>query len=94
MPIWCICISCWIHKAMNTHSEYVIFTVFPLQQWFHEHALILYYMYISCLVLNCIYMYIVVIKLKPSEHHRQNLRSHIAALFLSSLLVIKKSKLG
>jgi len=28
----------WINKATNTHSEYVILTVFPLQQWLHERA--------------------------------------------------------
>ena len=29
-------IACWIPKATNTHSEYVILTAFPLQQWLHE----------------------------------------------------------
>ena len=29
-------IACWIPKATNTHSQYVIFTVFPLQQWLHQ----------------------------------------------------------
>jgi hypothetical protein len=94
VPIWCICVSCWVHKAMNIHSEYVIFIVFLLQQWLHEHALILRYMYIACLVLNCIYTYIAILKFKPSEHHCQNLRSHIATLFLSSLLVIKNVQTG
>jgi hypothetical protein len=121
---------------MNRHSEYVIFIVFPLQQWLHEHALVLHYMHIAYLVLNCIYMYIAVLKFKPSEHHCQNtivrtplsehhsqnttvrtplsehrcrntavgtplsehhcqnLRSHNAALFLSSLLVIKNVHTG
>jgi len=79
---------------MNTHTEYVIFIVFPLQQWLHEHALILRSVYIACLVLNCIYTYIAVLKFKPSEPHCQNLRSHIADLFLSSLLVIKNVQTG
>ena len=26
-------IACWIPKATNTPSQYVIFTAFPLQQW-------------------------------------------------------------
>jgi hypothetical protein len=26
MPIWRMRIACWIPKAMNTHSEYVILT--------------------------------------------------------------------
>jgi len=33
MTIWHICIACWISKATNTHSEYVILVAFPLQQW-------------------------------------------------------------
>jgi len=31
-------ITVWIIKATNTHSEYVILTAFPLQQWLHERA--------------------------------------------------------
>jgi hypothetical protein len=27
-------IACWIPKATNTHSEYVIFIAFQLQKWF------------------------------------------------------------
>ena len=27
--------SCWITRATNTHSEYVIVIGFPRQQWFH-----------------------------------------------------------
>ena len=38
MTTWRMRIACWIPKATNTHSEYVILTVFPLQQWLHEHA--------------------------------------------------------
>jgi len=41
--------ACWIPKATNTHSEYVILIAFPLQQWLRERALILRYMYIGCL---------------------------------------------
>jgi hypothetical protein len=26
-------IACWIPKATNTHSQYVILIAFPLQQW-------------------------------------------------------------
>ena len=42
--------ECWITKATNTHSEYVILTVFPLQQWLHERPVILRFTYIACLV--------------------------------------------
>jgi len=33
MTIWRMRIALWIPKATNTHSEYVIVTDFPLQQW-------------------------------------------------------------
>jgi hypothetical protein len=29
-------IACWIHEATNTHSEHVIITAFPLQEWLQE----------------------------------------------------------
>jgi hypothetical protein len=32
MTIWRMRIACWITKATNTYSEYVIFIAFPLQQ--------------------------------------------------------------
>jgi len=32
MKIWPMRIACWIPKATNTHSDYVIFIDFPLQQ--------------------------------------------------------------
>jgi len=35
--------ACWIHKATGTHSEYVIFIAFLLQQNLHERAAILRY---------------------------------------------------
>jgi len=50
IKIWCIRIVCWITKATNTHSEYVIIIAFAWQQWLHERALTLRYMCIACLV--------------------------------------------
>jgi len=38
MTIWRMRIGCWIYKATNTHSEYVVLIAFPLQQWLHERA--------------------------------------------------------
>jgi hypothetical protein len=49
---WRISIACWIPKATNTHSEYVIL-IFALQQWLHESASVLSYACIACLV--CFY---------------------------------------
>jgi hypothetical protein len=49
MTIWRIRVSCWITKATNTHSEYVII-VFLRQQWLHESASVLRYTRMACLV--------------------------------------------
>jgi len=46
MTMWRMRIACWIPKATDTHSEYVILIAFPL---LHELALVLRYMYITCL---------------------------------------------
>jgi hypothetical protein len=36
--IWRMRIACWITKATNTHSQYVILIDFPLQQWLRERT--------------------------------------------------------
>jgi len=36
MAIWPMHIACWILKATNTFSEYVMLIAFSLQQWLHE----------------------------------------------------------
>jgi hypothetical protein len=51
MTIWQMRIACWIPKATNTLSEYVILIVFPLQRWLHERASVLRHTYIACLVI-------------------------------------------
>jgi hypothetical protein len=53
--IWRKRIACWIPKATNTHSEYVIIIALPLQHWLHEGASISRYAYIAYLVV--IYCY-------------------------------------
>jgi hypothetical protein len=50
MTIWITYIARRITNATNTPSELVILIAFPLQQWLHERASILSYMYIACLV--------------------------------------------
>jgi hypothetical protein len=35
--------ACWITKATDTHSEYVILIAFPRQQWLRERATMLRY---------------------------------------------------
>jgi len=49
MTIWRMRIACWIAKVTNTHSRYVIFTAFPLQQWLHERTSMLRYTTLSIL---------------------------------------------
>ena len=48
--IWHMRIACWIPKATNTHSKYVILITFTLQQWLHERTSLLLYTYIASLV--------------------------------------------
>jgi len=36
MTIWRKCFACWICKATNTHSQYVLRIAFPSQQWLRE----------------------------------------------------------
>ena len=43
MTIWFMRIACWIPKATNTFSEYVILTASRLQEWVHERTLMLRY---------------------------------------------------
>ena len=43
-------IASWIPKTTNTHSEYVTFIAFPLQQWFQERVSVLRHTYIAGLV--------------------------------------------
>ena len=51
-----MCFACWITKVTNTHSEYVIFPAFPLQQWLRECSLGLGYTFMACLVyLFCVH---------------------------------------
>jgi hypothetical protein len=50
ITIWHMHIACWIRKATNTHSQYVLLTAFPLQQWLPERASVLRYTFIASLV--------------------------------------------
>jgi hypothetical protein len=42
--------ACWITKATDTHTEYVILIPFPRLQWLRERASVLPYAYDSSLV--------------------------------------------
>ena len=50
MTIWRMRLVCWITKATNGHSEYVILTAFLRHQSMNGHTSILCYTYIVCLV--------------------------------------------
>jgi hypothetical protein len=54
MTIRRMCIACWIPKATNTNSEYVIFIAFPLQQCLHERASILLYVSTFPILVCCV----------------------------------------
>jgi hypothetical protein len=43
IAIWRMRMACWIPKATNTHSEYVILIAFSLQQWFARTYIVLLY---------------------------------------------------
>jgi hypothetical protein len=52
MTTWRTRTACQIPTATNTHAEYVILIInFTLQQWLHELASMLRYMYIVSLVI-------------------------------------------
>jgi hypothetical protein len=52
MTIWRMRIACWIPKATDTHSEYVILTALPPEQWVHEYASMLRYTYIALIIVK------------------------------------------
>jgi hypothetical protein len=49
MTIWHMHIACWIPKATNAHSEYLILGDFSQEQWLDECTSMLSYMYVTCL---------------------------------------------
>jgi hypothetical protein len=46
--------ACWITKVTDTHSKYVMFIAFPLQEMLYERASLLPYMYIVLFVMLCV----------------------------------------
>ena len=67
MTIWHMHIACWIPKATNTLSEYVIITAFPLQQRLHARTSMLCYMCIACQVTSYYYYH---------HHHHHHHHHH------------------
>jgi hypothetical protein len=46
--------ACWITKATDTHSEYLVFIAFSRQQWLRERASVLTVMHTLSVLLNCV----------------------------------------
>ena len=76
-------IACLTRKAINTHSEYVILTGFPLQKWMHERASVSLYTHIACLV-----SIIIQISLAPIYVGRANIFASVV-VFLGGLVNFK-----
>jgi hypothetical protein len=47
--------ACWVTKAADTHSEYVIFTALTQQQWLRNAPQCYAYMYIAFLVIKTLF---------------------------------------
>jgi hypothetical protein len=52
MTVWPMRFACCIPKAIDTHSEYVIFIAFPRQQWLHVKASVLRFTYTARFLLQ------------------------------------------
>jgi len=50
MAVWRMRIACWMPKATNTPSEYVLLIAFSLQLWLNERASMFRYAYTAFLV--------------------------------------------
>jgi len=60
--VWHMHIACWIPKATKPHSEYVMLTALPLQQWLtYMPQCSLYIHCLSCLFACAISIYIDII---------------------------------
>jgi hypothetical protein len=50
VTMWRMRIACWMARATEAHSEYVILVAIPLQQWCHERASVLRYTRVASFV--------------------------------------------
>jgi hypothetical protein len=81
--IWCMCFTCWITKATDTHSEYVISVAFPWQIGYVNASQCCIYMYITCLVYICTHLTTTYNKMYPlvNEERTVRRRTHIAYFY-------------
>jgi len=54
VTIWRLHVSCWITKATNTHSEYVILIDFPMKKWLNERASVLHQHCLVIMEMGCV----------------------------------------
>jgi len=80
MIIWHMCISCWISKATNTHSQCVTLIAFQLKQWLHECTSWLHSTYTACLVLYNLHN---LLGWTVNVHYTQQLCSCIEVIWIS-----------
>ena len=80
MTIWRMRISCWIPKATDTVSDYVLRIAFPLQQRLYESASMLRDTYTACLVCNVYSDNCITVRYKNIHNNTANLL-HVSALF-------------
>ena len=76
--IWRMGIACRITKARDTHSQYVILIVFPLQQWLRERGSMICYTHIACLVCSAVFWFTIS---RCLEGANQLSVAHTASLF-------------
>jgi len=55
MTIWRMHIACWIPKATDTYSEYIMLIAFSRQKWFRESVWMFRYTCIVCSVIFIIF---------------------------------------
>ena len=93
MKIWHMSTACWIPKATNTHSWYVIVVAFLLQQWLCERASILRYSFIAyhvhfCDILSPICFYTSSTRLAARSNVSVSGRPLAGAIFVCFVLVL------
>ena len=79
MKIWRMRIACWIHKATNIHSEYLIFVAFPLPQ-----------RYVIRTYIACLYK----IKLYESYVNSEKFQQYLLHISACGLFLILFSRTG
>jgi len=89
MKILLMRIACWIPKATNKHSEYVILTAFPLRQWLHEVASRLRYKYIVYLVIILILFNVTACKMEIKFYKLQMIPFGMSHYRFEILLLVK-----